>query len=116
MADEKTTKQVNMVAFLLSFYVDDMSKKELLISNYIKKSIKHELTSSDMVESSSSRVVFIKKQMVALSSDFLKKLHIKNGHRVHFPRGHHLEVFKDNKEKETMALKYPFMVSIDKKE
>ena len=38
--DEKNAKQVNMVAFIMAFYMDDKSKKDLLIN---KKKYKQEL-------------------------------------------------------------------------
>ena len=41
--DEKNAKQVNMVAFIMAFYMDDKSKEDLLINNFIKKKYKQEL-------------------------------------------------------------------------
>ena len=37
VVDEKNVKQVNMVAFIMAFYMDDKSKKDLLRNNFIKK-------------------------------------------------------------------------------
>ena len=43
MVDEKNVKQVNMVAFIMAFCMDDKSKKDLLSNNFIKKKDKQML-------------------------------------------------------------------------
>ena len=50
VVDEKNAKQINMVAFILAFYMDDRSKKELLINNFIKKKGKQEMLNSDSTD------------------------------------------------------------------
>jgi hypothetical protein len=108
----------------------------IAIPRYLSTNLTRKLF-SDMVEWSSSKVVLNKKQMVDLSREFVKRLHVKNGHRVQiwgkFLRGHYYdallkgparfpylkadstegELFKNRDDKEFRVLKDPHMVNMD---